>query len=197
MKENYHVNSTKPTPRENFLISLLNKIMKEYKALLEHTRRIKPFKIIEIINLSNIPGESKFAIQLTNKDCYLHITAAEIITANYDLNDFTPFHAEIIRQAAYGKLIEFLKSQGQEKPTYKIISKKINRDTQQFIFTIEKNNEQFIQTAEEISRDIDVLANMDIQDIYDIGYTQGSESILKEKMALLLAKKQYNIESLK
>lgn len=32
---------------------------------------------------------------------------------------------------------------------------------------------------------------MNIHDIYDIGYTQGAEQILKEKTALLLAKNKY------
>ena len=57
------------TPRENFLMSLLNRAIKEYKALLEYTRRSKPLKIVEILNLSTIPGETRFIIQVTHKNC--------------------------------------------------------------------------------------------------------------------------------
>lgn len=60
----------KYTIRENFLMSLLIKFTREYKKLLDfiHSNNIKPFKIIEIINPSNIPGETQFVIQVTNKN---------------------------------------------------------------------------------------------------------------------------------
>src|SRR5438477_3792354 len=98
-----------PSFRENFLISLLNKIVREYKALLEHVHRNKPLKIVEILYLSSIPGETKFTVQITHKNCIVRLSAAEIIKTNYDLNDFSDFHAQMICQAAQGKLIEFLR----------------------------------------------------------------------------------------
>jgi hypothetical protein len=106
-RENY-------TARENFLMSLLNKIMTEYKTLLEHLKRKKPFKIIEIIQFSPIPGESEFLIQVANKNCAIKLSAAEIINNGYNLDDFSDFHAEMIRQAAQGKLVAFLKMTDQE-----------------------------------------------------------------------------------
>lgn len=178
------------TSRENFLILLLNRIIKEYRALLTHIRHIKPFKIIEIIYISSIPGESKFTIQVSNKNSIVTLTAAEIISNGYDLNNFNFFHSEMIRQAAQGKLIEFLKL-SEPKSTNKIISKRYDRDLQQFIFTIKtKDKVQFSRTADELANDKKLLTNMDINDIYDICYTSGAESILKEKTMLLLAKHQ-------
>ncbi len=187
---NRNQNSSQLTPRENFLMSLLNKIVKEYKTLLEHTRRDKKFKIVEILNLSTIPGETQFTIQISNKNCILHLTAAEIINSNYNLNDFSDFHANMIQQAAQGKLIEFLKLS--EKPAlYKITSKRFDSKTQQYIFTIEDQEQTcFHSTADEISKNKKLLSNISIDDIYDIGYTQGAESILKEKACLLLAKQK-------
>ncbi|GEM_PF-1264157 len=177
------------TPRENFLLGLLNKVIKEYKALLEITRKTKPFKIVEIIYLSNIPGETKFAIQLTNKNCVLQLTAADIITNGYDLNDFNEFHADMIRHAVQGKLIDFLKISN-KKHLYKIISKKFDRETKQYIFTIENtDNKKIVRTAKELSQDINILSNIPIEDIYDIGYTEGSESIIAEKKMLSIEKK--------
>lgn len=174
--------------RENFLISLLNKVMKEYKALIETIRQIKPLKIIKIQHISSIPGETQFTIQITNKNCFLTYTAAEIINHGYSLDDFNEFHAEMIRQAAQGKLIDFLKIKKPEN-TYKIVSKKLDRESQQYIFTIEtKEKERFIRNAEELSINKNLLENMDLHDIYDIGYTNGFESILKEKANLLLTK---------
>ena len=184
-KQNY---SDHFTSRENFLISLLNKAIKEYKTLLESTRRTKPLKIVEILNLSKVPGETRFIIQVAHKNCILRLSAAEIIGSNYNINDFSNFHAEIIRQAAQGKLIEFLKLSKNE-PLYQIVSKRFDTKLQEYIFTIEtKENIRFDNTAEELSSNKNLLLNMGVQDIYDIAYTQGTESILKEKVALLLAK---------
>jgi hypothetical protein len=185
MNEKFH---NQASVRESFLFALLNKVTKEYKALLDFTRRSKPLKIVDIVELSNIPGETIFTIQLTNKNCILSLKASEIISKKYDLNDFNEFHADMIREAARGKLIDFLKIT-EKKPCYKIAEKKFDKTLQQYLFIIEtKDNVRFRRTADELSNDKNLLLNMDIRDIYDIGFTEGCESILKEKAALLLAK---------
>jgi hypothetical protein len=180
------------TPRENFLQALLAKAIKEYKNLLSQVRQVKPLKIIEITHLSAIPGETTFAVQVVNKNSVTTLTAAKIISSDYDLRDFSDFHAEMIRQAAGGTLIQFLKLTNKTPPVYQIVSKKLDRDSQQFVFTIQTGDKKFIRTAAELSQDFTVLNNMDIADIYDIGYTQGTETVLKEKTALLLAKNTHH-----
>ncbi len=183
-----HSHSNHSTHRENFLMTLLHKIIKEYKALLEYTRRTKPFKIIKIKKLSDIPGETEFIVQVANKNCAIQLTAAQIIADNYNLSDFNDFHAEMIQQAAQGKLTEFL-NHSYSKPSYKIIAKRFDKTIKQYIFTIETLEQQhFVRTAAEIAQDNELLKNLSFYDVYDIGYTQGSESILQEKIALLLAK---------
>src|SRR3990167_2535834 len=117
--------SNKLTPRENLLFTLLNKFTKEYKVLLEFIRRTKPFKIVEILDISNIPGESRFIIQIANQNSILKLSAAEIISQGYNLNDFNEFHAEMIKRAAQGKLIQFL-SIANDKASYKITSKRFD-----------------------------------------------------------------------
>lgn len=111
----------------------IQRIIKEYKSLAEYNRAAKPLKIIEINHLSSIPGETKLIIQITNKNVTMSLTAAEVISNDFDLNDFTPFHANIIRQAAIGKLVNFL-SLSNKEPAYKIISKKADPIKKQFIF---------------------------------------------------------------
>ncbi len=174
--------------RENVLVYFLNKLMKEYKALLAFSRRSKPLKIVEIIEPSDIPGETRFVIQITNKNSIISLSAGDIITQGYNLNDFNDFHAEMIKQALAGKLIDFL-SVTTRKPNYKIVSKKYVHELQEFIFTIETHENQTLnRTSNEIANDKKMLGNMDLRDVFDVGYTKGSESILKEKLAILLAK---------
>lgn len=172
-------NDHKYTHRENFLLSIINKLIKEYKGLLALGKPPKPFKIIEIIQTSTIPGETLFVMQVTNKNCFLKLTAGDILK-NYDLNNFTDFHAQMIQQAALGKLVEFLRLDD-KNPVYKIISKKFDRKIKQYLFTIEtKDQIRFIRTGTELSLDKNLLSNLETGDVYDIGFTQGSESILSE-----------------
>lgn len=94
----------------------------------------------------------------------------------------------MICKAGEGRLFEFLKLSEME-PLYKIIGKRFDQGLQQYLFTIEdKQGTQFKKTADELSHDKKLLSNIGIQDIYDIKFTQGAESILKEKASLLLAK---------
>lgn len=178
------------TPRENFLVNLLQWVTKEYRALIEKTHPSKTLKIVEISKLSSIPGESEFVVQLAAKNFTLNLTAAKIISDGYNLKDFPDYHAEIIRQAAQGKLIPFLKL-SDKFSKYKILSKHFDNELQQYIFTIGTQGQlRFMRTAEELSVDKEILSDLALTDIYDVGFTQGTETILKEKTAFLLAKKQ-------
>lgn len=186
---NKNARSKNITPREGYLMAMLHKVINEYKFLLNLTRKYKPLKIIEINHLSNVPGETIFSIQITNKNCIAKLSADEIIINQYNLDDFSKFHANMIRHAAKGTIINYLQDT-EDLPKYKILSKRMDKEIQQYIFTIEDNNGVRLNyTAYEISRDKNLLANISIQDIFDIGFTQGFESILKEKSSLLLAKK--------
>ncbi len=184
-------NNQNSTSRETLLMVLLNKVTKEYKAFIEFTLRRKPLKIIEILELSSIPGATKFTIQLINKNFILKLSAAEIIKNGYDLNDFDDFHADMICYAAQGKLIEFLKL-SDKNHLYKIIERRFDKALQQHVYIIEDQEQiRYARTVVDLSNDRNFLRNMDISDIYDIGFTHGCESILKEETALLLAKEKH------
>jgi hypothetical protein len=179
--------------RESFLLNLLNKVVKEYKSLLEITRGKKPLKIVEIVNISATPGETEFIIQITNKNCILKISAAQIMHDGYKLTDFSEYHAELIRQAAQGKLTDFLKFDEKHVPLYKVMSKVLDRDSKQYVFTLEtKEGSRFTRTAAELTMSREILRHLSIDDIYDIGYTQGCESILREEIELRVLKNKRN-----
>jgi hypothetical protein len=182
-------NETQSRTRENLLMMIIQRLVREYKLLLYQFRGSKPLRIVEIVEISHEPGATQFLMQIASKNAFLQVSAADIISQGYQLHDFNDFHADMVRHAAQGKLLEFLHLSEQE-PAYKIVSKKMDRDAQQYLFTIRGEDKTlFIRSADELSRDKDLLENLNIHDIYNIGYTAGSESILREKTALLLAKK--------
>lgn len=172
-------NHSPSTARENILLTMLHRVVNEYKSLLNSTRK-KPLKIVEILQLSSVPGETLFAIQVSNKNCIARIKAAEIIKRCHDLQDFNDFHAEMIRQAAQGKLAEFLHLT-HNAPTFKIVSKKYQASRKQHVFIIEDQAHiRFARTATELSLDKQILHQLCPGDIYDVGHTQGVESTLSD-----------------
>lgn len=190
---NKFLGNTNFSPRENFLISLLNRIITEYKNILAFTRRTKALKIVEISKLSSIPGETEFKIQIAHTNSILKLSAAKIINDGYDLEDFSDFHAQIIHHAGQGKLIEFLKLTNTYQPAYHIISKKLDTITGEYFFVFETQEQhRFVRSAKEIAIDKNLLNHLEIQDIYDVAYTLGNESILNEKSTLMLLKNNLN-----
>ena len=75
------------------------------------------------------------------------------------------------------------------KTFYKIAAKKMDRKTARYYFIIETNDKiRFIRRADELAKDRTVLFNMPKDDIYDVLYTHGRESLLNERDELSLAK---------
>ena len=180
-------NENKLNPRENFLLSVIYKLINEYNSLRASLLGKKLFKIVAINTISPIPGETEFAVKVSNKNCVLELTAENLIR-DYNLSDFSDYHADLIRQAAQGKLIQFLKCHDSE-PLYRIASRKLDRESKEYVFVIEnKDKQHFPRTAVELSSEKDILMNLDWHDVYDVGFTQGMESIIKEKCAITLAK---------
>lgn len=178
------------TMRENFLVSLLNRVIREYRALLASSKSGKPFRIVEISHISVIPGETRFVVQLANKNCILQVSAADIISRGYDLSSFNDFHAEMIRHAVQGRLAVFLKL-SDTPPSFRIVSKRFDPEMQQYILIIEtKDGTRFSRTPAQLSADREVLSHMEYMDVYDIGFTQGGESIIREQVLLLAEIKQ-------
>jgi hypothetical protein len=126
------------TPRESYLMVLLKKVLTEYKALVQATRRVKPLKIVDIIELSAIPGETKFAVQITNKNAIVKLKAEEIILSDFELDQFNDFHAEMIRQALCGKLAEYLKMPVQDPPSTKFYPRNVGNEIKKLFLSLEK-----------------------------------------------------------
>jgi len=161
------------------------KILGECKALIERRKKSNLLKIIEIKKLSSIPGESEFLIQVTNKNSVFTLKANNIFTDGYNISDFSDFHAELIRQAAVGKLIDYLQNPSLSKSTYTVLSKKLNRELNTYTYEIEDcTGTQFSCTADEIYANRTMLDEMHSHDIFDIGFTIGSESISRESKQL-------------
>ncbi len=71
------------------------------------------------------------------------------------------------------------------RPRFKISSKYLDRNGNEYVFILETcENKKIRRTAGEIAKEIDILSNLSFEDIYNVGYTHGIESILKERFDL-------------
>lgn len=166
--------------KQNLLIAFLQKALKEYKRLLDESRKGKPLKIVEISFLSDYPGETKFLIQVRNKNCVIELSAAEIFSEKYNLDDFNEFNASMIKAAAQGDLRNFLKIKP-NNPEYKIVSKSVDRKKGQNLFTIKSTSgKNFVAAAKEVAAMREVINKLSPDDIYDIAYTRGYETAISE-----------------
>jgi hypothetical protein len=170
--------------RENFLLALLHKVFQEYKTLKDSIHRVKPFRIVEILKISKEPGNTLFLIKLSHKNCTVKLTAAQIIEQGYSLNDFNDFHADLIRQAALGRLLDFL-NLDENKPINRIVSKRLNHEQNEFLYKISNaTGIQFVRSANEIVQDNELFQSLNLKEVYDISFTQGYESAINEKINL-------------
>ena len=178
--------------RKASLMILVNELATKFKFIREFVRKSKPLKIVNIIEFSCVPGQTKFAIQICNKNSILKLTAAEIILNGYNLNLFSRFHSQMILEAAKGSLDEFLKLSIIKKP-HTIVGKSLEKTSKQYVFTIKTSSGLYLRrTAEEIYSESSLLKNLNSEDLYQVAYIQGSESVLKEINEINLIKKSHS-----
>ena len=73
---------------------------------------------------------------------------------------------------------------------YRIVSKRLDRQSKKYIFTLQIAEDLYIDRhAEDISSDKNILYALKGEDIFDIAFTQGCESISEEMKLLKELKK--------
>ena len=168
---------------EQFLHSLLHKLQTQWRYAQDFFTAAKPYKIVAIKEINALPGASKFVIQLKGKHNLMVVTAAEIILQKLPLNQFSVFHRKLIIAAAGGQLHHIIQQEfTNHVPKLKLSTKTYNRVAKQYIYSLAIDDEHNVDyTAAQISADKQLLAQLSPEDIYDVAFTQGADSILSEE----------------
>jgi hypothetical protein len=125
-------------------------------------------------------------VQLTNKSQVFKMKPEEIL-ADDSLTDC--FSQRDVRTRTY---LGYL---GINSLKYKILAKRLSEKDNRFVFTIkERSTDQpIVKTADELSKEEEIISSLNQKDAHMIGYTSASEQTAIEKAELkkLLNKKQH------
>lgn len=159
----------------NFIRNLFTK--QENDTIIKKSRE-PIYRVIDIVETDK--QQYKAVIQVINKkECFR--IAPENILADDRLTE--AFHQFDIR------LLTYLGYCGINSPQFKILAKKILKDEniQLALFDKTSNDLMLINTNDIATGDINIISNLAPKDAYELGYSHGRTSILKEKDLL----KQY------
>jgi len=171
-----------------YVENTISTIKAKYKLL--QKANAHPFSLRIIDEEINANGETIFTLQLVGKNLVSKLPAKDISSDKKLLKSLSPIDLLKILNASNKKL---LKKRGNIilfpcQAYYKLIAKNYNHTLQQTIFILEISRANQITqkklTALEIANNPLILEKLTPQEIYDLGYTVGSESILREILYL-------------
>lgn len=167
-----------------YLENTISTIKIKYKSL--QKANTSPFSLRIIDEKTNADGEILFTLQLIKKNIISKLYAKDISSDKKLLKLLSPLDLLKILNASNKK---FLKKRGNIilfpcQAYYKLVAKNYNHIFQQTIFTLEiSHTNQITQkklTGLDIANNPLILEKLSRHEIYDLGYTIGSETILKE-----------------
>lgn len=145
-----------------------------------HEESYKPtYRIISIEQDKR--GTNQAVIQVIGKKASFKMKPEEILAKNSMTDQFSP---RDIRTLTY---LGYLGINGAK---YQILAKKLSKNADKMLFALHQKDTNKIatKTADEISRDDDLLKNLNSRDAHMIGYARATEEMLfeeKEKLRLI------------
>ena len=174
-----------------FIRRCINAIKLKYKSIQQVNSCPFSLRIIgqELSNKNTV-----YTVQIVGKNLVFKLCAAELFNDNQLLQGLSPFDLLKILNSANKKTFS-KKNNLLIFPChihYKMIAKGYDHTSQQSIFTIEMTqaNNVILKkfTALEILNNPLILEKLSYQETYDLGFTVGSEAILKEVQKLTCLK---------
>jgi hypothetical protein len=171
-----------------YVENTISTIKAKYKML--QKANAHPFSLRIIDEEINVNGDTIFTLQLVGKNLVSKLHAKDISSDKKLLKSLSPLDLLKILNASNKK---FLQKRGNIvlfpcQAYYKLIAKNYNHTLQQTIFILEISRANQITqkklTALEIANNPLILEKLSPQEIYDLGYTVGSETILREILYL-------------
>lgn len=172
-----------------FIENYINNFKLKYKSIQQASSCPFPLRIIGQ-EPADINGDTIYTVQIVGKNLVSKIHATEFFNDKQLLNALSPYDLLQFlnisnKQIAYKRdnIIIF-----PSRARCKMIAKNYDRVIQQTIFTIEISQANKIIhkkfTALEIVNNPLVLEKLSSEETYDLGFTVGSETILKEMQKL-------------
>jgi hypothetical protein len=143
------------------------------------------YRVIEIIE--NEDGEYITTIQIIKKNAVFNAKPEEILAKDNLVDLFSPRDIRTLTYLGY---------LGMNSPKYKILAKRLSENDDKFIFALKKKRSKKIitKTVDEITKEKEILDNLNSKDAHMVGYIAASESIHLEKTLKSHALKKAKID---
>ncbi len=166
----------------NRFTDFMSWLLKQYREILEYTSRNYPFRIVEARRAPRT-GETLFTIQFVGKSTCIKLSADELAEDDDLIQGFAPRDVKQIIKASLIKPKLTVIQGGLQSAPLKIIAKNFEREHNKPSYIIEqKTTENEISTTtvslEDVTKSKETLLKFSKQDIYEIAYTAGVNSIL-------------------
>ncbi|WP_342147459.1 hypothetical protein [Rickettsiella endosymbiont of Aleochara curtula] len=172
-----------------YVENYISTIKAKYKSLQKANAYPFSLRIIDE-EVCTKSGETLFTLQLVGKNLVSRLYAKDISNDKKLLKSLSPIDLLKILNTSNRKILHKMENVilFPCQAYYKLIAKNYNHILQQTIFTLEISRVNKITqkklTALEIANNPLILEKLTPQEIYDLGYTVGSETILREILYL-------------
>lgn len=160
---------------------LLSWLLNQYREILEYTARNYPFRIVDSCR-SLRTGETIFTIQFVGKSSIIKMSASELAEDDDLIQGFSPRDVKKIIKASLIKQKLTVLPGGLQQASYKIIAKNFERKQKAPSYVIEQITETQTITKtvhlNEVTQSKEILLKFSKQDIFEIAFTAGANSIL-------------------
>lgn len=163
------------------LVEYIHWLLKKYQEVLTELETRQAYRIINIEN--NDHERTKLTVNIVGTGKNIQFIPEELAGDDQLLEGFSKKDVRTIIYYACANI---------NKPKYKIIANTFCEKLRKMFFSIKKydSNELANKTAEEISANLSVLSSLSSEDAHRIGYTYGSENILRE------SEEKYKLQSI-
>lgn len=151
----------------------LHNLLTGFRSLFFQDTAFEPmYRILAIEEVED--SEYEATVQITNKSHTFKMKPEEILSDDKMTDSFGPRDIRTLTYLGY---------LGVNSPKYKILANRLYEKDSNIIFAIKEKGKKgcIVKTAEEISTDEKFLSQLSQRDAHKIGYTTGSQNIVKEK----------------
>ncbi len=165
-------------------------ILEKYQEIHKELHAREAYRISEI-KRDNESGTHSVKVVIVGTGKIVDFTPEEIVADDRMIESFSKKDVRIIT---------YLACSNNKLAKYKITSQHFCEKLRKFVFCIRKRKSSDVlqKSASEISKDKTIIANLDAEDAYRVGYAYGNESVLaegKQKIILLKRQKTGNLKS--
>lgn len=157
------------------------RFLKKHQEAFKQAARYYPLRIVAMQRFP-LSGETFFTVQFVGKSTCIKVSADQLANDDDLIRGFSPFDVKQIMEASLVKKKLAIVSGGKSQEAYRIISKHFERDDAEPSYTVEKTQGSRKTTEviklQEVMQSTEVLLKFSKQDIYEIAYTAGENSIM-------------------